>query len=344
MKDYFKYNWLILLVFTILTVLTFFLMHSITGFIESHNNSYKPIAEDFSTNDDEKERKDISSKRNISFLMLGMDEPSEKSEKVRTDSIIVATYNSDSNSIKMVRIPRDLYVLYDGYKGKINGIYEEKGLGELRKVIENYTGVPITNYAITDFGGLKNIVDTIDGIRIKSDITIDDSNNKEVGNVNIDKGITNMNGKEALAYSRIRYIDNDIERGKRQEQVIKAILTKITSLNQLPRVEQNVREVSKHISTDIRIRDVLSYATKIKETPSIDNISFEWNDFEHDGESYVNISEAQRETISHDLRDHLGIRHLDNLENEKLKPDKEDKTNDTSDEDEEKAHKKHNDE
>lgn len=334
MKYFLKDNGLLITFLSVLTVIVFVLMNSIAGFITSYNDSYEPIDDVNTSKKDESERNDISSKRNISFLMLGTDNPSKDSGDVRTDSIIVATYNSKKNSVEMVRIPRDLYVDYKGYEGKINGIYQERGLSELRDVIERYTGVPITNYVITDFNGLESVVDSIDGIRINSDIEIDDSNNKEVGNVHVKKGIVTLNGKEALAYSRIRKIDNDIERGKRQEQVIKAIVNKLTSANQLPRIEKNVREVSKHVSMDISLTDVLSYSTKIKETPKMNIINFDWNSFDYQNQSFVNISESQRQEISEKLRNHLGISQLDTLENETLKPEEEKSKHEKEDEEE----------
>lgn len=269
----------------------------------------------------EKDHKNVYDKKNMSVLLLGKDKPSEGSKDVRTDSIILATYNSDSNDVKMVRIPRDMYIEYKGYKGKINGVYQALGVKELKHVVEDYTGVPVTNYVTTDFSGLSKIVDSIDGVDVNSKIVIDDSNNDQVGkDVHITKGKHTLNGKEALAYSRIRYIDNDIERGKRQEEVIKGIAEKLMSPSELPHAQDNIETISKYVNTDINPSKMMSYVPKASDKPKIDTITFNWSAFDYQGESFVYLTDAERHKISDQLRKHLNINTLTKLKDMVLKP------------------------
>lgn len=244
-----------------------------------------------------------------SVLILGMDKKSEGAQ--RTDAIIVMTFNPKTNQGEFVRIPRDLYVETDNYKGKINALYEKEGLSSLINVLQNYLGVPITNYAKTDFNGLENMVDQVGGVDINSNIVIDNSNNYNLGSkIHVKKGKNHLNGKEALGYSRIRYIDNDIERGNRQGEVIKALIDKILSPQQIVKVDKNAQEFSKYIKTDIKISDAIHLANSINTKPQIKQSKFKWDEAPSNGGDIVYLKPGERKKLSDNLRENLGIKKL----------------------------------
>lgn len=322
LKTFFKDNKRLIIILSVLIIGIAIIAHFFLKMANSTNESFQNV-DDGKPKDEqsEKDHKHVYDKKNMSVLLLGTDKPSDGSKDVRTDAIILATYNSKSNDVKMVRIPRDMYIEYKGYKGKINGAYQALGISELKHLVEDYTGVPVTNYVTTDFSGLSNIVDSLDGVEINSKITIDESNNEQVGDdIYVDKGKQTLNGKEALAYSRIRYIDNDIERGKRQEEVLKAIANKLMSAEEIPHAQQNIETLSKYINSDISPSTMVSYIPKASDKPKIDTIQFEWTSFEYQQVSYVYLTDKERHKISNTLRKHLGINTLRDLKDMVLKP------------------------
>ena len=251
--------------------------------------------------------KNNGAKDNLSFLVLGMDKLSQGTQ--RTDSIIIATYNVKTNVITMSRIPRDLYIKTDKYEGKINALYESEGLSETINTIQDYVGIPISNYATTDFNGLTKIIDKVGGIDINSDIKIDKSNNENLGgNIQIKKGKNHLNGKEALGYSRIRYIDNDIERGNRQMEVIDSLVHQMTKPSQLASADENVKFISKYVKTDMKISDAIDYILDLKSTPKIKKLTFKWDQTNINGTDYVTISRKERANMSNQLRENLNLK------------------------------------
>ena len=322
LKTFFNDNKRLIIILSVIIIGIGIIAHFFLKMANSTNESFQHV-DDGKPKDvqSEKDHKHVYDKKNMSVLLLGTDKPSEGSKDVRTDAMILATYNSHSNSVKMVRIPRDMYIEYKGYKGKINGAYQALGISELKHLVEDYTGVPVTNYVTTDFSGLSNMVDSMDGVDIDSKIKIDDSNNDQVGkDIHVDKGQQTLNGKEALAYSRIRYIDNDIERGKRQEQVVKAIANKLMSAKEIPHAQKNIETLSKYVNSDISPSTMMSYIPKASDKPKIDTIQFNWSAFDYQKVSYVYLTDQERHEISNTLRKHLGINTLKDLKDMVLKP------------------------
>lgn len=245
-------------------------------------------------------------KRNMGILLLGLDK--ENGGAQRADSIIVVMYNAKENKAETIRIPRDLYVEMDDYKGKINGLYEKKGVDGMMSMVSEYIGIPITHFVKTDFDGLTNIIDNIGGIELDSEIEINNSNNKQVGkDIHVNKGHVELDGKEALAYSRIRYIDNDIKRGERQQQVIKAIAHKLTQPENLPNLANNLEGISPYVKSNIKISDVTSRMSSVSNQPDMEKLDFKWDSFDYKKQSYVKISRKERDRISEELRSFVGL-------------------------------------
>ncbi len=252
-------------------------------------------------------------KDNESVLLLGTDNPSDGDEKnVRTDTIMIATYNADKNSIKLLRLPRDIYVHTDQYEGRINGLYEKEGVKGLVKYINDTYHVPISDYAMVDFNGLEHVVDTIGGIDVDSDIKIDKSNNKNLDkDIRVDKGHQHLDGEEALGYARIRYIDNDIKRGDRQTEVIKAIGDKLLSKEAIPKLPKVVMTLKNYVTTSMDADKIESNAKNLSSHPDIENVKFEWKDTKKGDTSYVEIPDKEEKRLSDELRKHLHIENTD---------------------------------
>ena len=294
---------LIVILFTILIALIIAIKFTL-NLHQAQHDSYQPVKH--STTNEDIKINDSKQLKNRSFLILGLDKMNDGSQ--RTDSIIIATYHVKDNVVIMTRIPRDLYIKTDDYEGKINALYDAKGLAKTIDTIQDYVGLPISNYATTDFKGLTKMVDHIGGIDINSDIKIDDSNNYNLDHkIYVHKGKNHLNGTEALGYSRIRYVDNDIERGNRQMDVIKAIINKMTRPNELLSVDNNIKFMSQYIKTDMKISTAIDYAVNVKSTPKIKKLSFDWDSFDYEGQSYVKLSMKERAKISKQLRKSMNL-------------------------------------
>lgn len=248
-------------------------------------------------------------KDNQSILLLGTDKPTNgNKDDVRTDTIMIATYNAKNNTVKLLRLPRDIYVNEHGYEGKINGLYEHGGVTAIVKYINDNFNVPISDYAMVDFNGLEKVVDTIGGIDINSQIEINKSNNQNLdSNIIVHKGHNHLNGKEALGYSRIRYIDNDIKRGDRQTEVIKAIGDQIFKPSVLPKLPSLLSDMSGYVKTSMNASKIESNLKDFTAKPKMENMTFEWSSFDRNGASYVTIDQPEVDRLSKEMRTQLEI-------------------------------------
>jgi LCP family protein required for cell wall assembly len=198
----------------------------------------------------------------------------------RTDSIIIVSLNRDTQTGSMLSVPRDLYVFIPGWQmTKINlalphghGVeYAHGGGGGLIKdTIEYNLGIPIDYYARIGFDGFKEIVDTLGGVEIINNCKLRDWRLKspeldQTIEANweqfiLEPGIHQMDGDFALWYARSRRTTNDFERGRRQQQVLRAIFDKGLQRNtftEIPELWQTYRET---VETDLTLPVMLELA------------------------------------------------------------------------------------
>ena len=167
------------------------------------------------------------------ILLLGVD--ARKNQDAKTshpDSMMIVSVDSKHHCIKMISFLRDswVYIPSKGYNQRINTAGQENGYSGVVDAIEYNFGVDIDGYVVTDFEMFKAMVDSIGGVEIE----VTEEEAKEVtnhkvryGHVKLKAGKHKLNGKQALAYSRIRKIDTDFMRAKRQRTVINAILSEV---------------------------------------------------------------------------------------------------------------------
>ena len=170
------------------------------------------------------------------IAILGLD-TREDNNSGRADANLVVTIDKSNNKIKLTSIARDSYVSIDGHgKDKLTHAYAYgKSQLAVKTLNQNY-GLEITDYVTVNFFELANIIDYIGGIEIDVDekelpelnkiIRKTDFGDRENPRVTV-TGLQTLTGTQAVCYARIRKIDDDIERGNRQKEVISAMFTAI---------------------------------------------------------------------------------------------------------------------
>jgi LCP family protein required for cell wall assembly len=171
-----------------------------------------------------------------SILLLGAD---NEQGRGRTDTIIVATLGS--GEVKLTSILRDTMVNIEGYgQHKINAAYRLGGEQLAMKTINQAFGLGITRYAVIDFEGFSDLIDSVGGVAVNvSKAEMQEINKgldatwKRLGDGRpIDYLTTTgentlLTGPQALAYARIRKIDSDYVRTSRQRAVLEALIEKL---------------------------------------------------------------------------------------------------------------------
>jgi len=222
----------------------------------------------------------------INILVLGTDERPNEGAAHRTDTIILATLDQESQTAGMLSIPRDLYVplASTGITTKINLAY---GLGEeenypgggpqlIMDTVSTIVGEPINYYVRVNFDGFVQIVDLIGGIDINVPKTIHDDDFPTATEgitetFHLDAGFQHLDGATALKYSRTRNVDDDYGRSGRQQDVIRAVLDKVRSAEMIPTLLANapalLNTLRTTVDTNVPIDKLVELATWINENP-----------------------------------------------------------------------------
>ncbi len=220
-------------------------------------------------------------KNRITCLAMGLDYRDwvENDGTPRSDTMMLLTYDPQTKYSGMLSIPRDLWVaIPDHGYGRINTAYSMGegehlpgvngkpggGAGLAMRTVELFLGIDIQYYAVIDFYGFIEFIDTIDklAINVRDDITVDPLG--EGNTVHLRAGVQDLDGATALAYARYRYTGGgDFERAQRQQDVIMALFEQMQW--QLPELlatksQQLFDCIQRAVKTNLTISDMMKLA------------------------------------------------------------------------------------
>lgn len=310
--------WFSFIFFSILVGVGYFIVDNILFTKNTVDNIYKKSNTTTSGNKIDTLTSE-SSDLKISVLLIGVDNDSEREategvEGARSDTLIYLTYNGKNKTINMVSIPRDTWVdIYDGTdnlqgQNKINSAYNLGKEDATISTVKHFLNLPVDYYATVNFISFKKIIDAVGGIEINVPFDINTgyaSDNS--GETIVAKGLQTLNGEQALAYSRIRKIDNDIERGKRQQEVIKATINKTLTLNSLTKYKSILNSVSGDTQTNLTFNNLITIAQGAISGVSIESNAYEYTDGYVGEQSVVYVTDDSYNTIREKLLTELGL-------------------------------------
>ncbi len=185
--------------------------------------------------------------RPANILVLGTDHANTDARVglQHSDSIMLVRTDPTRHRITFLSIPRDLRVEIPGHGDqKINAAFQIGGPALAVRTVDNLLGAPlqVNHVVLVEFDGFRQLIDDLGGITInvpkplqsdKFDCPYSASRCERWNGWRFAKGRQHMNGQRALVYSRIRVAQNsnesDITRGERQQAVLQALMSKITS-------------------------------------------------------------------------------------------------------------------
>jgi polyisoprenyl-teichoic acid--peptidoglycan teichoic acid transferase len=234
-------------------------------------NIYKSLTDAVETMHEPVERKQpekrpkpvvLEEKDPFSILMLGVDQ--REGDRGRSDTIIVLTVNPNTNSIKMLSIPRDTRteIVGRGSDDKINHAYAFGGVPMSMDTIENFLDIPIDYYVQMNMEGFKDIVDAVGGITVQNDLDF------TADGYHFAKGEIDLNGDQALNYSRMRKADprGDFGRNTRQRQIIQAVINKGASLSSLTKFSSIFTALGNNVKTNLTFDQMVDIQKGYKDT------------------------------------------------------------------------------
>lgn len=192
----------------------------------------------------------------INIALFGLDARSVK-ERSRSDSMIVLSIDKKNKKVKMTSLMRDMYVNIPGRGGdRLNHAYAYGGPALAIKTINSNFGLDIKDFITINFWGLEDVIDTLGGVQI-------DIKPYEAKALGLKEGPQILNGKQALAYSRLRYYGNgDYERTERQRRILNEIFKNVSVLN-YNEVVKVIEKLLPHVQTSLSNMQIISLAKDV---------------------------------------------------------------------------------
>lgn len=211
----------------------------------------------------------------VNLLLLGIDDRSTGFGG-RSDSIIIATLDFSSGSIRLTSILRDTYLdIPDHGYGKINAAYAKGGPPLLIRTLKYNFNVDIDHYAVIDFKGFQQVIDYLGGIDLEiKPYEVEELNLCMINTPQLyiqEPGLQHLNGTQVLAFSRIRHAGNsDFERVERQRRVLSQIIDKIKETG-IGEGAELTRTLFTYVKSDASISDLLAYGYRFYKMKGMDS-------------------------------------------------------------------------
>lgn len=226
---------------------------------------------------EEKEDDNEDLKKPFIMYLSGIDTYGELAKTSRSDVNIIAVVNPETAQILLVNTPRDYYIplsISNGVCDKLThaGIY---GVDVSIETLEMLYDIDVDYYVRVNFSGLKEIVDSLGGVKVYSDVAFTSD-----WGPSFKKGYNNVNGKEALAFCRERHhlesLGGDRQRGRNHQHMISAIIDKATSPKIITKFSKLMNSLEGAFETNMKTKKITRYVKfQMDETPAwnIESIS-----------------------------------------------------------------------
>lgn len=215
----------------------------------------------------------------INIALFGIDTRSKETENRkkpisgRSDTMIILSFDSEKNTVKMVSLLRDSWVNVDGKMRKINSAYARGGPELAIKTINQNFGLNITDYVSVSIHQLWKVIDLVceaEGSNIKIHVTEAERTNmnllakKEGFGVNqLEKsGYVELDGGQAMLYARLRKMDGDNIRVLRQQKILNCLFEKGKNIP-LSKYPDLLKEIIKNIETSLSYDEIIKFAPLI---------------------------------------------------------------------------------
>lgn len=201
--------------------------------------------------------------KRTTFLVMGVDRREDDSG--RADSMMVVSYDPESQQLAALSLPRDTWVQIPGHGyDKLNHSFAYGGDKLALATVEQLLGIPIDHYVTVTFQNFARIVDAIGGIEIDAEkrMLYTDPSDTGMGPdglvIDIQPGLQHMDGMTALKYSRFRMDDEgDMGRVRRQQQVVRALMTAVVRPAIIGKVGSLIPALADAIDTDMTVAEMV---------------------------------------------------------------------------------------
>ena len=220
----------------------------------------EPVQENEAETVDETESQTTELPESFVIYISGIDVFGDVETQSRSDVNLLMAVNRSTGKIQLVNTPRDYYVelpISEGMRDKLThaGIY---GVDVSKGAMEMLYDVPVDYYARLNFSSFETIIDALGGIDVYSEYDF------VAQGFTFNQGMNNLNGEQALAFVRERksFAEGDIQRGKDQMEMLKALIEKLGTFDGISSFAQVYDEVSDVVETNLSKEQLLAIASE----------------------------------------------------------------------------------
>jgi polyisoprenyl-teichoic acid--peptidoglycan teichoic acid transferase len=245
---------------------------------------------------------DIEELKPISILLLGVDE--REGDSGRSDTMMIIAVDPKEDKMLMFNIPRDTRteIIGKGYEDKINHAYAFGGTQMAMDTAEDFLDTSIDYYVKVNMESFRDIVNAVGGVEVDNPFAFSD------GGYTFPEGKQELNGKEALAYSRMRYKDpkGDLGRNDRQRQVITSIIDKGARVSSITKFDNILDILSENVKTNMTFQEMKDIQKNYKSARhNIESTEINSSGEMIDGTYYGIVDVTERERIQNLLNEYL---------------------------------------
>jgi LCP family protein required for cell wall assembly len=195
----------------------------------------------------------------FTFVLCGTDDSG-----VRTDTIMVASYDISKKKISIISVPRDTMLNVNWSVKKINSAFAFDGIEGLKRELKGILGFGVDFYAVVNLSAFKEIVDAIGGVRfnVPEDMYYEDPDQDLL--IDLKAGEQLLDGEKAMELIRYRsYAMADIKRISVQQAFIKAVFAQTLNVSNITKVNDLAGIFTKYMKTDLTTGNIIWLGTRM---------------------------------------------------------------------------------
>ncbi len=197
-----------------------------------------------------------------------------------TDTIMLASVDTEAKSVHVVSIPRDTLVNEDWTVKKINSAFNRSGIEGVAEQVEKIMGFPVDFYVTVDLKAFIELVDAINGVDFEVPIDMNYDDPTQDLHIHFKAGMQHLDGQQAMEVVRFRHNNNgggyplqDLDRIKTQQAFMKVVAEKVFSLSGVMKIPEFARILADNVKTDMQLGEMVWFGNKVLSI-GMENIQF----------------------------------------------------------------------
>ncbi len=202
----------------------------------------------------------------VNVLLLGVD-----NEGLRTDTMIIASFDTDDEKVEILSIPRDTRMYIGSRYQKINAahaISQKNGKiagpqGSI-EAVTRLTGIPINYYVEFSFDAFRDTIDALGGVYYNVPQNMNYKDPTQNLNIHLTQGYQLLDGDKAEQLVRFRsYPEGDIKRVRVQQDFIKAVIEQKLNAGIITKLPDLYKSLTSNVKTSFKLSDMTKYTQSL---------------------------------------------------------------------------------